>query len=467
MGRRKTYREQELELEANRRTISELRSERDEWKSRHEEVVRAHDSLGKLVDAIAQRVSHCDNADSPPSANSLAWKKLKKKKDGARKSGDGPERKKPGGRKGHKGTARKRDPARAEHHEFEGGAPVCCGQPAAPGCARIRDITEMPPVAAVETRHYTGTARCRKCGKASGAESGLPELGSYGRNLIGAVAEPWSHRVPHGGVARAANSLFGCDMTKSTVINILARVGDDMEREAKGVMDKIYASPSAGIDESGMSPGGIRGRIRAVRSGPNKFVAYDRSRGSGAIDARAGGCGGCATADGHRPHEAFDPGGKHRDCRSRGPRNAAHVADMCGSTPLARLLSEDLSRAYAESIRPRDGGAPSSRLRRAAEVAPGCMLDRYGGSGDERLEKLVARIERAIPILLAFPEYPEAEPTNNSSERALRYAVVLRETSGQIKGGSAAMRRMSNFVARVLTRRAHGKSVAEEAAKLV
>ena len=329
-----------------------------------------------------------------------------------------------------------------------------------------RDVTDIPPVVAIETRHHTGTAQRRKCGKASGAEGGLPKKGSFGRNLIGAVAELRPHRVPHGGVARAANSPLGCHVTKSTVISIIARVGDAMERDAKGVMGKIYASPSAGIDESGVSPGGIRGWIHVIRSGPNVFVAYGRSRGSGAIDAHAGGYGGCATAGGHLPHEAFDPGGKHQDCRSRGPRNAAHVADADGAHPGARL-SEDLPRAYVESILPRNGGAPSARLRRAAEVALGCMLDRYGDSGDERLEKLVAGIERAMPILLASPEYPEAEPTNNSPERALRCDAAFRKISGQIKGGPAAMRRMSNFVARVLTRRAHGKGAAEEVAKLV
>ncbi len=467
MGRRKTYRELELELEAGRLAMDELRSKFDEVRSERDELARAHDSLRKLVDAMAHRMSYYENVNSPPSANSLVWKKLKKKKNVARKSGDGPERKKPGGRKGHKGTARRHDPARSEHHAFEGGPPVCCGQPAAPGCTRTRDITDIPPVVAIETRHHTDTAQCRKCGKTFEAESGLPKKGSFGRNLIGAVAELRSHRVPYDGVARASNSLFGCHVTKSTVINMLARVGDAMEREAKGVMDKIYASPSAGIDESGMSLDGIRGWIHVIQSGPNVFIVYNRSRGSEVIDAHMDGYGGCVTTDGHRPYKVFDPGGKHQDCWSHELRNAVHVADADGAHPDARLLAEDLLRAYVESILLRDGGAPSARLRRAAEVALGCMLDRYRGSGDERLEKLVARIERAIPILFTFLEYPEAEPTNNSSERALRYAVVFRKISGQIKGGSAAMRRMSNFVTCVLTWRAHGKGVAEEVAKLV
>ena len=86
---------------------------------------------------------------------------------------------------------------------------------------------------------------------------------------------------------------------------------------------------------------------------------------------------------------------------------------------------------------------------------------------DGDLQKLLARLDRHLPNMFTFLEYSGVEPTNNASERALRYVVVFRKTSGQIKGGCESMKRMSYFVTCVLTWRAHGKSVAQEVAKLI
>ena len=94
-------------------------------------------------------------------------------------------------------------------------------------------------------------------------------------------------------------------------------------------------------------------------------------------------------------------------------------------------------------------------------------LDRYRHVPDGDLQKLLARLDRHLPNMFTFLEYPGVEPTNNASERALRYVVVFRKTSGQIKGGYESMKRMSYFVTCVLTWRAHGKSVAQEVARLI
>ena len=137
-------------------------------------------------------------------------------------------------------------------------------------------------------------------------------------------------------------------------------------------MGEICASPAAGIGESGTPPGGIRGRIRAVQSGPNKSAAYNGSGGGGAIDAHMGGCGGCVTSGGRAPHGALDPGGKRRACRARGPRGV--LADM--AHPDARFPRGGPPRACAEAPRPRDDGAPPARPRRAMEVMRAGTRDR-------------------------------------------------------------------------------------------
>ena len=81
--------------------------------------------------------------------------------------------------------------------------------------------------------------------------------------------------------------------------------------------------------------------------------------------------------------------------------------------------------------------------------------------------KLVMMMYRHLPHLFTFVQYAGVEPTNNASERALRYMVVFRKISGQTKGGSKSMKRLGDFVSCVLTWQNHGKSVAQEVARLI
>ena len=69
--------------------------------------------------------------------------------------------------------------------------------------------------------------------------------------------------------------------------------------------------------------------------------------------------------------------------------------------------------------------------------------------------------------MFVFVEHPGVDPTNNASERALRYYVILRKMSGQTKGGARAMRRLGDFVGCMVTWRNEGKSIMAEVARLV
>ena len=144
-----------------------------------------------------------------------------------------------------------------------------------------------------------------------------------------------------------------------------------------------------------------------------------------------------------------------------------HEAERAGADKDTRRLYEDLLWTYAEAKRWLEYLPNYVRLRHTMNQTLSDILDRYRGTGGKRLQKLVARLDRRLPFLFTFLEYLGVEPTNNSSERALRYVVVFRKISGQIKGGWNAMKRMSNFVTCVLTWRAHGKCVAEEVARLI
>ena len=102
----------------------------------------------------------------------------------------------------------------------------------------------------------------------------------------------------------------------------------------------------------------------------------------------------------------------------------------------------------------------SLRSRLCMENVMDDMLEKYRNVSDEHVVKLVKRLDRVILNMFVFLQYP-VDPTNNAAERALRYAVVFRKISGQIRGDQS-MRRMSNIMTCVLTWRAHEKNIVEE-----
>ena len=89
VGRRLTNRELNRALEEAARTISDL-------KSRYAEAMHDNDRLGRIAECLINRLAACENASSPPSANSLDRKKEKGEKVEAHKNGDAPARKRSG-----------------------------------------------------------------------------------------------------------------------------------------------------------------------------------------------------------------------------------------------------------------------------------------------------------------------------------------------------------------------------------
>ena len=115
------------------------------------------------------------------------------------------------------------------------------------------------------------------------------------------------------------------------------------------------------------------------------------------------------------------------------------------------------------------GGSHSPRLRYAMNHVMQDMIDEYRDRGrdDPDMLKVLGKLQRQLPCMFTFLEHRGVEPTNNASERALRYMVVFRKIIGQTKGGSRAMRRLADFATCVLAWRRHGKSVYEEVARLI
>ena len=110
---------------------------------------------------------------------------------------------------------------------------------------------------------------------------------------------------------------------------------------------------------------------------------------------------------------------------------------------------------------------PSRRLRSSAEADMYDLLDRYRGSECAVTRRMVARLESSLPILFMFMEHEGVDPTNDPSERAIRFMVRFRKMCRQIKGGRKSMDRMGHFGTCVASWWAEGKTVYDEVRKAV
>ena len=114
-------------------------------------------------------------------------------------------------------------------------------------------------------------------------------------------------------------------------------------------------------------------------------------------------------------------------------------------------------------------GAHPPRLRSAMDRVVRDVLDEYraGGRGGPGMIRVPDRLERRMPRMFALLEHPGVDPTSNASGRALRYIVAFRRITGQTGGGPGAMGPPADLATCVPTWRRQGRSVHEEAARLI
>ena len=432
----------------------------------------------RAIERLEELLKYYTNPNTPPSANSLEWKEEKGQK---RRQGEGAPAGKRGGKMEHPGASRRHAPERIVRHRFRRKRAgrrlvpdvACgCGGRMEVVTRRVRDITEIR-IASEETRHVIEVARCA-CGRTEEAPNDLPARGNFGRRLVGLVSEVRAGRVPLGGIARAVGAITGVRMAESTVNNIVARASDAVRPEAEGILRRVEWSHAAGFDEAHWNDDGSPAYVNVAQSGDCIAISISGSRATLMPDAM-GGFGGIATTDGYDAYGRFDAGGRHQACWAHHLRETKHLAKKYGGAvpPEVKRVRQELHEDHKSVFRTAKllaaQGAHSPRLRSAMNRVMQDVMDEYRDSGkdDPGMIKVLGKLQRQVSRMFTFLEHPGVDPTNNASERALRYMVVFRKIIGQTKGGPPAMRRLADFATCVLTWRRQGKSVYEEVSRMI
>ena len=462
------------------RRVLALEEENAALHSEIEELRAAIERRDRATERLEELLKYYTNPNTPPSANSLEWKEEKRQQRKERRDEGAPAGKR-GGQEGHPGVSRRRSPERVVRHRFrrrrEGRRLVpdiaCgCGGRMEVATRRVRDITEIR-ITSEETRHVIEVARCA-CGRTAEAPNDLPARGNFGRRFVGLVAEARAGRMSLAGIARAVGAITGVRISGSTVNSIVARASDAVKPEAEGILRRVERSRAAGFDETSWSDDGSPAYVNVAQSGDCIAISISGSRATLMLDAMDD-FGGVATTDGYGAYDRFDAGGRHQACWAHHLRETGHLARKYGGAVppevkrVRRELHEDHQSVFHTAKLLAAQGAHSPRLRHAMDRVMQDVMDEYRrkGSNDPDMIKVLDKLQRQAPRMFTFLEHPGVDPTNNASERALRYIVVFRKIIGQTKGGPQAMRRLADFATCVLTWRRQGKSVYEEVARLI
>ncbi len=308
---------------------------------------RTIEKLNKTIKEQGNRLRYYENENSPPSADSLAWKeqKAQRRKERARSDAaagkDGAkDRKKPGGQKGHKGVSHIHRPTKVQRHDFPGGrAPEC-------KCGTTTEIAKRPQtrdmigfeIKAIETRHESQRAVCPKCGTYHIAPNGLPRCGNYDTSVVTAVTKLRSEGVPYSRIPGILSDITGVDMSKSTAINNVGRVCDAAKAPAEAIAEEVKSSKTVCIDETGINLAGKTGWVWTILSAAGILMIYNNTRKALVLDQYMSGYKGVVTSDGYPAYKRFDPGGRHQRCWAHELRALLYGSQKKGALLFAGIL---------------------------------------------------------------------------------------------------------------------------------
>ena len=418
--------------------------------------------------ALKRANAHDGGPHTPPSHNTLSGKaeKARKKRSArAKKATDKPARR-PGGQKGHKGTTRKPVPTEFKEHTAKN-CRRCKSEEIVETGKRTRNITETPPPPKeVTTQHTIHEYDCKGCGlKGFTPETGLPDEGAYGKNVVVETTENFVDRLTNRRIAEKMTRR-GAPMGAATAHNVVKRTGKALAGPANAILAAmLLACNVLNVDETSFSLNGKLVWVWIITdpiTGMAVYVIRD-SRGRKVLEEVLGKWAGTIVCDGwqaywayhiqrcwaHILREMHDIQAKNRD-----DWNAAHVTRM-----IERIFND----AVAASKTCKTIGARKAarrRLIRRTRYIARQYID------DPVLGKFMGKLDRAAGDLFEFVVDPTIPPTNNIAERGLREIVVHRKIRGAIRAVET-MEWMGNLFTCVMTWKSQGKDYREELVKYV
>lgn len=414
-----------------------------------------------LYEDAMRRLRYYENPNSPPSANSLVWRKQKKERREGRKDRDGEEEPKPGRKKGHEGVSHSFKPSETFEHAVDE-CTKCGSSDIAFLHQENRLIVEVPePHPYTVTLHRINVYECSRCGSEVKPFVDIPENRMLGRNLLAMVTALWSEaRLPIRKIIGMLKAVYDLKLSTKCINDSLLNVAESLHPLVNRIKSNINNSGSAGFDETGMSINGKRGWAWAAVSnnGKNAFITVEYSRGADVLERYFHTFDGIAVVDGWKAYSIF----KQQRCWAHIIREADTIAARI-ETDEARVLASSLKQLYHDiKAELKEHHPPPNRslYRRAINRFKHLLRKRYR---NDDARKFIEKLKNAGKSLFTFIMH-NVDSTNNDCEGVIREVVIHRKIRGLFRNGKG-MKMFGNIMTAVMTWKLRGLNPLEEVRK--
>ena len=444
------------------RIILELREENKRLKTINDNLIKSNDSLVKSVNELQQKLAYYENPHSPPSSNSLQWKKQKAEK---RQNRDGKSNR--GGISGHKGATQIFTPQKTAHHELFA-CPKCHGTNITQIKTKKRIIVSIPPPQQYEvTEHVLHRYNCQTCHNEFQNDGNLPPQGNFDRTVIRNVADMYSKRMPYDTIKQSLQEQHGLHITNTTVQSILQTGQILLEPFYEEISHKIRTSDVTGFDETGYPVDGKSAWMWVARTATEAQYVLEYSRGGKILKKYWKKFRGTVISDGWRPYVTVFCKNKRQRCTAHLQRESEDVAIKSKNKSAAILYEEFSEILFYARIYSKLHHEKTQRIAYANYLSGKVdgIIERYL-DGDDAMGSFGNKLKIAQNNLFTFVIHPGVPSTNNDTEGSIRKCIMQRNVRGQAKS-NAGMRMLSVFLSCFETWRIRGQNMLSEMAKYI
>lgn len=198
---------------------------------------------------MMKRLQYYENSNSPPSANSLLWKKQKKERWEKEKDGNC-EAKKLWRKKGHRGASHSFKPTETIEHTLDR-CNKCGSSSISFSHYDYRTIVDIPkPEPYTVTLHKISIYDCNNCGSQVRPKVDIPEHGMLGKNLLSTISSLWHVRLTVDKIRAMLESIYGLKLSTATIQNALLNASSSLQRFVDRARGNINRAKCAGFDET-------------------------------------------------------------------------------------------------------------------------------------------------------------------------------------------------------------------------
>ena len=376
------------------------------------------DVLEKRIEMLEARLNqNSQNSSKPPSSDGPFKKPKPKSKRGERKRG---------AQKGHKGHRQQMlEPTKVKNLLPD----ACdCGQlvlnPDSIMPYYTHQHIELPEIKMDVTHFILHKGRCNSCGKTVKARVPNKVSSGYGPRLSAVIAElSGSHGASRLMVQDFCQSVLGVPISVGGIQRVIDRVSEAIEPIYSEIGNQARKAKVNGVDETSWLQSGKLKWLWTMVNETVSFFMIHQNRSKQAFDELVADWKGILISDNYRVYVNWI--NKRQTCLAHFIRKAKGLAERKDESirRFGRCILKELKLLCHWARKPPDEEQWTDFYSRLL-----LLLMLFEGADDDA-GRLARSIAREMESLWLFLDEKGVEPTNNRSERALRFAVMWRKRS--------------------------------------